>query len=356
MKRGTAIAVLVLVVIGLAAADQFLARVESAEVRNTAEHSYAAGTRLLASGKTDKAIDSLREAHSLDRQNDRYAVQLIAALTKAGRATDAEPLLTDVLQREPNDGAVNLAAAHLKVREGEMAEAEAYFHRAIYGRWREGADARRVAVRLELIDLLAERQRKQELLAELLALEAEGPADPKIQRRIGALFLKADSPARGADVYQSILNKDQGDVAALEGLGQAELEEGRYRAAHEAFERASQRDPSNESVRNHLDTLSAVTGLDPTLRQLTSAEKYRRSIRILEMTRQEWGACGERATGNSAPLAAADAVIGRPAPAHATNEAAEGVLSLAEMLWRAEPAACNVRSEALRLIMRKLAG
>jgi len=355
MKRGRLIALLVLVVVALAGADRFLARLASVEVRKTAERSYAAGTRLLNAGKTGAAIDSFREAHSLDRQNDRYSVPLISALTKTGRIEDADPLVTEVLQREPNDGPANLAAARLKVREGQTTDAEAYFHRAIYGHWRDAEEPHRVAARLELVDLLARTGHKQALLAELLALEAEGPADPGIQRRVGYLFLAADSPARAADTFRAILAKDAADVAALSGLGEAELEEGRYRAAREAFEQASQRDPANESVRSHLDTLSAVTGLDPTLRQLTSAEKYRRSVRILEMTREEWGACGDRATDNQKMLAAADAALGRPAPAHATNESAEEVLSLAEMLWHAEPVACGIRSEALRLVMRKLA-
>ncbi|HWF08631.1 MAG TPA: tetratricopeptide repeat protein [Bryobacteraceae bacterium] len=355
MKRGTTVAILTLIVVCLAAADQFLARVESAEVRNTAEHSYATGSRLLENGKAREAIDDLRDAHSLERQNDLYAIQLIAALTSAGRINEAEPLLTEVLQREPNDGRASLAAAHLMERKGDMAEAEAYFHRAIYGQWQDNTDARRIAVRMELIDLLAQTNRKQELLAELISLQAESPADAGIQRRLGPLFLEAGSPARAIDVYHAILDKDHQDIAALEGLGEAELEEGQYRAAREAFDRAHELDAENESVRNHLNTLSTVTGLDPTPRQLTSAEKYRRSRRILEMAREQYGACVTDVAQNRTTVAAADAALARSAPAHVTNEAAEEVLSIAEMLWHAAPAACAEKSEPLRLIMRKLA-
>lgn len=351
MTQGAAIAVLSLVTIGLATADKFLARVESAEARSTAEHSFAAGERLLDQGKVDAAIDDFREAHSLARQNDAYGVQLVAALVKGGRINDAEPLLAEILQREPNDGKANLIAARLKVREGDPAEAEAHYHRAIYGRWSSGGDLARVGVRMELIEHLARAHRTQELLAELIALEAEEPADAKIQHRIGELFLLADSPARAGDVYRGLIEKDPEDAAAYEGLGEAELEQGRYSAAHDAFERASRRDPANESARTHLATLSAVTELDPTLRQITSAEKYRRSVGILQMARQESGSCG----GKLPDLAAADAAIQRPMPAHATNEAAEALLALAENLWHAEPATCGARSEALRLIMRKLA-
>jgi Flp pilus assembly protein TadD len=330
--------------------------VESAEVRNTAEHSYATGSRRLENGKAGEAIDYLREAHSLERQNNLYAVQLIAALTSAGRIDDAEPLLTEVLQREPNDGRANLAAARVMKIKGDMAEAEAYFHRAIYGQWQDNSEGHRLAVRMELIDLLAQTNRKQELLAELISLEAESPADAGIRKRLGPLFLTAGSPTRAADVYHAILEKEPRDVAALGGLGEAELEEGQYRAAHEAFEKAHELEPENESVRSHLDTLSTVTGLDPTPRQLTSAEKYGRSRRILEMAREQYGACVSQSAQNRTVTTAADAALARAAPAHVTNEAAEEVLSVAEMLWHAAPAECAESSEPLRLIMRKLAG
>ncbi len=268
-RVGAVWAVIVVVAIGLAAVDQSLARVESAEIRNTAQRSYTTGARLRAEGKANDAIDFLRDAHALERSNPEYELELIEALTAGGKTAEAEPLLTDILQREPNDGRANLIAARVANREGNTADAEAYYHRAIYGGWSGDAAAYRVSARMELIDLLVERNRKQELLAELISLDAEAPASDKIQKRLAQLFLVAGSPPRAASVYQALVDKDPADIAAYEGLGDAELEQGRYAAAHEAFLRAFYREPGNESVRTHLEMLNTVTGLDPTLRQLT---------------------------------------------------------------------------------------
>jgi tetratricopeptide (TPR) repeat protein len=352
-------AVIVLVVIGLAAVDQFLARVESAEIRNTAQRSYVTGERLLAKGDAGQAIDSLRDAHALERSHPEYALRLIAALTTSGKASEAEPLLTDILQREPNDGRANLIAAHLAIQEGNTSDAESYYHRAIYGEWPGDATAPRVSARMELIDLLAGKNRKQELLAELISLDAASPGSDGVQKRLAQLFLVAGSPARAANVYESLVNKAPNDISAYEGLGDAELEQGRYAAAHEAFLKAFYRDPRNESVRMHLQTLNTVTGLDPTLRQLTSAEKYRRSVRILDMTRATLDRCAaSNSDENRKLLKTADETIGGKAPLHVTNEAAEGVLSLAEKLWHVDRAACPAGPEdqsALDLIMNKLA-
>ena len=204
---GTTVAI-ALVVVGLAGVDQFLARVESAETINSAQRSYRAGSRLLAAGKPGEAIDFLRDAHALDRQNPEYELQLIDALAADGKTAEAEPLLTEILQRQPNDGRANLTAARLASRKGNTAEAEAYYHRAIFGEWSGDAAARRVAARLELIDLLAGKGQKQELLAELISLEAESAGTAEIRKRLGELFLLAGSPARAADVYQALVEKD----------------------------------------------------------------------------------------------------------------------------------------------------
>jgi Flp pilus assembly protein TadD len=357
IKSGTTSSLIVMVVIGLAVADRFLAKVESAEIRNTAQQSYSAGSRLLEQGKTEAAIDYLRDAHALERQNTDYEMQLIAALTAAGKAPEAEPLVTDVLQRAPNDGRANLMAARLTIRKGNTGEAEAYYHRAIYGTWSGSPVEHRAAIRMELVELLLKKDQKQALLAELISLDAEPPPSRDIQRRLGELFILAGAPGRAAGVYQSLVEKDPKDVAAYEGLGEAELRRGQYRAAHSAFFQASLRDPGDGSVRAHLKTLNMVTELDPTLRPLTSAEKYRRSVRILEMARAQLGRCDASSVENTRLLNAADATIAGKEPAHVTNEAAEGVLSLAEQLWHAGVTTCGASTgseDALGLIMTKL--
>ena len=153
------------------------------------------------------------------------------------------------------------------------------------------------------------------------------------------------------------------DIAAYEGLGEAELEEGRYRPAREAFLRAFYREPNNASIRAHLQTLNTVAELDPTLRQLTSAEKYARSITILDMTRAVLDQClaktpAANSDENRQLLKTAGSASAAKAPAHVANEAAEGVLSLAEKLWNAHEMACGSRlsdRNALDLIMNKLA-
>ena len=232
-RWGTTGVILVIVAVSLAAADSI-------------------------SGRSGGGGSRENRATILRRQNPDYELQLIAALTIAGKTTTAEPILTDILQRKPNDGRANLIAARLMVREGNIAEAEAYYHRAIYGEWPGNPGTHRVSARMELVDLPAGKNQKQELLAESISLEPEAPPTREIQKRLAELFVLAGSPARVADVYQALVQKDPKDIAAYEGLGDAELKQGQYRAAHEAFLRAFLREPGNVTVRAHLMTLKML--------------------------------------------------------------------------------------------------
>ncbi|MDQ6933502.1 MAG: hypothetical protein M3160_10060 [Candidatus Eremiobacteraeota bacterium] len=98
-----------------------------------------------------------------------------------------------------------------------------------------------------------------------------------------------------------------------------------------------------------MEFASLMAGLDPTPRQLSSMEKYRRSEHILERTRASYERCTPTRMQPSAP---------DKLPARITNEMAEEKLALAEQMWRDRIKACGVSTsteeEPLRLIMAKL--
>lgn len=359
---------LILLVIGvigvLAALDLFLEDAERAELADQAQRAYLQGSRLLQAGDAEGAVDALRRAHALERKNPTYELQLIAALTAAGKTSEAEPLMNEVLDEDRNDGAANLVAARLRLAGGKVFDAEAYYHRAIYGGWPQDAAAHRMAARMELIDLLAAKNQKQDLLAELLPLEEEAKNNPAVQIRIGRLFLVAGSPARAAGVYRTLIREQPENAEAYEGLGEAELEQGDYGAAHSALAAAFVRKPNDPAIRSKLQLASTLWGLDPTPRGLTSAEKYQRSLRILEWAQQDLEKCIQMQAAappadQQALLARAEDVMDQQRPAQATNELSERTLSLAEKIWQARVGDCGTATapdeEALRLVMNKLA-
>jgi tetratricopeptide (TPR) repeat protein len=320
-------------------------------VQAEANSFYLEGTRLLQKGQAAEAVEVLRRAYTAVRDDRRYQMQLAAALMAAGKPGEAEALLDDVLQKNSNDGQANLLMAHLMVKKGDLAAAESYYHRAIYGIWSGDAASHQIQTRLELIDLLARRHALKEMWAELLPLEGQAEGNPSLQKQIAHLYIVAGSPARAISVYHALLQGNSKDSEAYKGLGEAELSIGDYHQAQSAFLNALRVNPEDSEARKRLELASSMTALDPTPRRLSSKEKYARSMRILELARNAYQACGQ----SSDLLAPANAALSAKAQPPFTNELAEQKLSLAEKLWKARPVSCEPSDERLHLIMEKLA-
>ena len=75
------------------------------------------------------------------------------------------------------------------------------------------------------------------------------------------------------------------------GLGQAEILAGNYHAAENAFLDALRRRLDDPQIQSQLSLVAKLATLDPTVRRLSSAEKYRRSEAILEAVQNEVNAC-----------------------------------------------------------------
>lgn len=339
------IAVIVAIGAGLWSADLFLARTENAEVRAEARRDYDRGAGLLAQGKAPEALDPLRKAYSLQRTNRAYGVRLAEALIGSGKFEEAGRVLAELLARSPNDGESNLLEARLTLRTGSLADALAYYHRAIYGAWTglnpQEAETRKIQTRMELAELLAHRGLKQELLSELLALSPEAAGDLDVDKKVATWYMVAGAPQRAVDAYKALIRKDPDDLSNSARLGEAELALGNYRAAENAFAEAGDVDRARQA--------EEMAELDPTGRTLSSAEKFRRSEQILEMAHDAL----ERCSGDSKLIDQAADLLAKKVRGVVTNELSEQRLSLAEQLWKARPAGCD--DQVLRQIIQKLA-
>ena len=333
--RTAALAGIVLsIIVLLWTADLMLARVERGETESEAHGYWSKGMSLLEGGHLTEAEDLLRKAYVIDRADASYGLDLVTALTTSGKFEDAAALIDDLLKASPNDGPTNLAAARLAVRRGNLEDAKAYYHRAIYGGWIRDARARRIETRLELAGLLDSSGDGTELLAELLPLEPEVQGDPAKEKRVAALYLRAHSPARAAAIYRSLIAG--GDVDVYSGLGEADLALADYATGENAFRMALRQEPGNPAILARLDLTTSMAGLDPTLRRLTSREKYDRSVRLLQAARDSLRRCAP-----NSDLEEADRTLKKRLPPFVTNEAAEELLGLAERIWRTRLRDCG---------------
>jgi Flp pilus assembly protein TadD len=153
-------AVTLLAIAGLFVADVFLAKVDRSESQTEATRLFKEGQTLLGEGQGPTAIERINDALVIERGNREYMSTLAQAELAAGRSSDAEATLTQLLANDSTDGFTNLLMGRVLAREKRFEEATSYFERAIYGHWRGDVEGQRSRARLELSDLLGQRDAK----------------------------------------------------------------------------------------------------------------------------------------------------------------------------------------------------
>jgi tetratricopeptide (TPR) repeat protein len=342
-----------LAIVGLFAADTFLARMERSESAVEAARLFAEARGLIQRGDNVDAIERIGDALSIERTNRLYRQTLAQTQLAAGKAADAEATLNELLEGDPTDGPANLIMGRVLAKESRFPEAISYFHRAIYGRWDADTAQNRLRARFELIDLLALRDSKEDLMAELLPVQDQIPRDLQTRARMGSLFLRAGSPARAADIFRGIVQEAPARAEGYAGLGDAEFAQANYRAAEGDFETALRLSPGDAAVRERLELSGKLLALDPTLRGLTPAERLTRSRRLVELVRDEVRQCAapdlnKRAAGQ----------VTQVNPELNSELNPERNLDLAEDLWQARARECKSQPPAddpVALVMARLA-
>ena len=214
---------------------------------------------------------------------------------------------------------------------------------------------------MELANLLAEHGNKQELLSELLLLQNEAGDDSATEKKTAQLFLSAGSAPRAAEIYRKLAREAPDDSQVNEDLGLAEVLLGNYRAARNAFWRALELHSDSASIRTELAVVAKLSDLDPTSRRLSSAEKFRRSVEILDMTRDSLNSClsNRHVPDNLKPLLeSADRLKSEKIKGQPSNETSEARLDLAEKLWASRGEVCSEAprpEDPLPVLMKKLA-
>jgi len=327
----------------LFAIDTFMAKMERSEKRREARRIFDEAQQLAAEGRNLEAIEQFRSGLSIARDNQEYELALARVLLDAGQLADAQTVVNEALERAPTSGAANLAMARILSRQGNAADASSYYHRAIYGRWNERAAEQRLQTRLELVDFLAQHGDKGELLAELLRLQDETVGDGALRSRLGHLFLAAGSPTRAAEDFREVLRQKPQNAEAYAGLGEAEFAERRYLAARAHFQIALRLRPDDPNTQRRLELCGQVLEMDPTRRGLETAERYRRSRRLMELALESASRC----TGSVLPPALremagkAQAALGSRIRASQMDDATEANITLAEEIWQAGRKDCK---------------
>ena len=272
-----------------------------AREKQLAQQWYERGQAELAAGRSEVAISNFRSALLYERDDADYRWSLAEALLSAQQYSQAEAYFRSLLESEPADGRVNLALARVEARSDRVEAAIRYYEDAIYGIWHTNPAEHRFQARLELVRLLLGRGRNTEAEAQLVSLTADLPSSPAALEQVATMFASVNDYSRAAALFARALRAGPDNLEALDGLGTAEFNLGRYSEAREHLEVLLQRDRTNQAAAAMERTAAAVLALDPYAR-LAGAERRSRVMRIAQAASARLQQCSTIAAGTSEPL------------------------------------------------------
>ncbi len=303
-------------------------------------------SELVAAGRYADAVEPYRHALSISPSDD-YRLDLALALVHAQRLDEAEIYLREALRDHPTSGPANLGLAEVNAANGQIDEAVAHYHRALYGVWPSNAAQHRVATRIELVTELGKAGRNKQAQAELLSLMTEMPADPAARKQVAQLLLAYGLPQEAADVFREVLQVSKNDPDVYVGLGDAEAAQWKYVLACSAFRHALKLKPGDDAVHRRLDSCEQVLALDPSSLRLSAAERFKRSRAVLELVLAARDQCAASYPASPSPDSASQLaerarkqLASRQRP-QAYGDAADENIALASQLWDARPKSCQ---------------
>ena len=284
-----------LVVVAIAAF--FVTRAIAANSRDMtlrdAEAWYDRGEQLIAAGRLDDAVESLRRASVRNRYERRYALALARALARKGDTDAARSALLTLREGSPEDADVNLELARLAARRQDVTEAVRFYHNVLYAPWAADAAAARREVRFELIDLLLQHNQAARAQSELLAAATDLPDDVATRIHVAQLFAHAGDARHALDQYERALRLAPHDDAVLSGAGATAFALGDFARARRYLRQVS---GDSDQIARMREVADLVLAYDPLTRGIGVAERRRRLIASVDYLLQRLTACASGAT------------------------------------------------------------
>jgi tetratricopeptide (TPR) repeat protein len=239
--------------------------------------------------------------------------------------------------KAPNSALAHLALAEVAAQKGRIDDAVVQYRRAIDGIWPGNAAESRLEARIELVNALTQAGRRVQAQTELLALAAEVPPQPGVQKHIAGMLGDLGLPNQAASLYRDVLRRNPQDADAYDGLGEADLAQSDFTAARKAFEAARQNNPTDESAAKRIMLTDQILALDPEVGGLSATERYQRSRELLAAVVNETASCQPP----PAVLSSAQASIANRRRPRSFTDATEGNLATAAELWKDSLPNCN---------------
>ncbi len=186
----------------------------------------------LAKHQLDKAVPLLTDAVQKDPQNAALAEALVSALLAVGRPQEAQTAVTAALLKNPKDARLLLLSGRVNESLDRIGEAEALYTAAL------AADPDNPEPALALGRFFLRFRRTGEARAQFDALAKRLPDDPRVLVGLGDLAMADGDVARARAEYEKATAVDAKSAPAWLGQSRVAVEQQRWTDARADAERA----------------------------------------------------------------------------------------------------------------------
>ena len=239
----------------------------------------------------DAAATDLRAALLYAPDEYSYQLKMAEALIGQGHSGQALAYLTNLWDREPENGFVNLELARIAAQREQTDDAIRYYRNAVYAVWPSDQEGMRLDARLELIDLFLRIRDRAQAQGELIALEASAGRDPVRQERIGELFLRAEDYEHARQAFDTVLKLDRHNAVAMAGAGYAAFELGQYSSAQNYLQAALAANANDTASADRLKITQMVLHMNPFRRQISVSERDRIVVEAFQTAGERLRTC-----------------------------------------------------------------
>jgi Flp pilus assembly protein TadD len=264
---------------------------------------YERGLQSMASRENETAIADFRRASASALNNQEYALTLADALATGNHDVEAEQLLRQLRESDPENAEINTDLARLLAKHAEISDAVRYYQNALYGRWAGSQiDVRRRQLRVELVGFLIAHGERNLASSELLILQTELPKQSSSWTEAAKLSLETGDLQQALKDYREAAQLDSRNVEALTGEGKISFQLRDYANARQYLKGTLELDPQSSEVHRLLSLTESVLNDDPLAPNLAPAERQRRLVLDFQRSQQNLENCLDKNSGgNSAP-------------------------------------------------------
>jgi tetratricopeptide (TPR) repeat protein len=273
-----------------------LSRLYHAQQDALADRWAQRGSVDLHAGRFNAAAGDFRAALLYSRDSYANQLSLAEALIGLKKIDEASVYLTNLWDREPENGVVNLDLARIASAKNDTTRALRFYHNAIYATWPGDQEKASRNSRLELIDYLLRINANTQAQAELLALEANLPEGSPEQEHLGELFMRAQDAQHALATFKLAAAQNKQNHTALLGAGVAAFRLGLYPTAKRYLQDAVAQAPGDAQSAEWLRKTNDVLALDPYRRQVSSAERASIATSAFAVAGARLKACAQQNT------------------------------------------------------------